>query len=250
MGKARMKTVNTAPQEKPASVKEDMTKEDIIKSLKIRKARLEPRNETQAKMLELIEAKEITFVSGPAGTGKSYLSVVKALELLSTYPEKYQQIIIITPAVEADEELGALPGTLEEKLSPYTYSTFYLFEKILGKRKVEKLIEDAIIKVMGLGFLRGINIDNSIVIFEEAQNSTRKQMKTFLTRIGFDTKYIISGDLEQIDRKKTSQKLTGLHYAIENLKKLDEIGVIEFGKKDVVRNAVIEKILDCLPQED
>lgn len=203
------------------------------------------KTEAQGRFWSLINEKEITFCVGPSGTGKSYLSVAKAVDLLFTKENGYREIIIIKPVVEADEKLGALPGDLEEKLSPYTDSTFYLFEKLIGKRKLERLVEKGFIKQKALAFLRGANVDNAVVIFEEAQNCTARQMKTLLTRIGYNAKFIINGDLDQSDRYKSGRD-SGLYYAIEKLGDLNEVGVFEFSKEDIVRNPLIGKILEKL----
>ena len=166
-----------------------------------------------------------------------------ALNLLYDADNKYEKIIIVRPAVEAEEKLGALPGNVEEKLDPYIFPSYYLMNKIIGKDAREKLKELEFIEVFALAYMRGMNIDNSILIFEEAQNSTPNQMKLLLTRIGYNSKFFISGDLEQTDRYK-DKKQTGLWDAIQKLKNVSEIGVFEFGSEDVVRNPIISKILN------
>ncbi|MFA5152343.1 MAG: PhoH family protein [Clostridia bacterium] len=208
-----------------------------------KRPKIQFRTSAQEKLWNLIDEHEIVMISGPAGTGKSHISVAKAIELIAT--KKYKRIIIIKPVVEADEHLGFLPGDVDEKLTPYTFSTYYLFEKILGKRRMEALEENEHLVVMALAYLRGVNIDNSVLIFEEAQNCTPKQMKTLLTRIGENSKFIISGDLEQSDRYKF-EKDSGLYIAIEKLKDLLEIGTFEFTQADIVRNPIIGKILKKL----
>ena len=204
-----------------------------------------PKNEHQKIFCNLIDEKEIIICAGPAGVGKSLLSVAKALELLKNPDNNFFKIILCTPAVEADEKLGSLPGTVDEKLAPYIYSTMYLFEKLIGKETTKNLMHQGYIEIIGLGYMRGINIDNAIVIAEEFQNATPKQVKTLLTRIGYDSKFIVSGDLEQSDRftKKTE---TGLHDAFRRLENqnIDEIGFFRFEKSDIVRNKIIGKILD------
>ncbi len=204
-----------------------------------------PKNEHQKQFCDLIEDKEIIICAGPAGVGKSLLSVAKALELLRNPNNNFLKIILCTPAVEAGESIGFLPGSLDEKLAPYIHSTMYLFEKLLGKETTKNLINQGYIEVLGLGYMRGINIDNSIVIAEEFQNATPNQVKTLLTRIGYDSKFIISGDLEQSDRYK-KQTETGLHNAFLRLenKGINEIGFFRFEQSDIVRNKVISKILD------
>jgi len=204
---------------------------------------IEFRTENQQKFWNLIGDKEITFCSGPAGTGKSFISLAKALQIFSKERKKYRKIIIVKPAVEADEKLGYLPGSMEEKLEPYIYSTKYVLEKILGKAKIEHLFSKGKIEIMALAFMRGINIDNAILIFEEAQNCTPRQMKTLLTRIGENCKFIISGDHEQSDRYKDIKE-SGLYFAVNKLKNIPEIGIFEFESSDIVRNPLVGKILE------
>jgi len=139
--------------------------------------------------------------------------------------------------------LGALPGNVEEKLDPYIFPSYYLLNKIIGKEAREKLKELEVIEVFALAYMRGMNIDNSILIFEEAQNATPKQMKLLLTRIGFNSKFFISGDLEQTDRYKDKTH-SGLWDAIEKFSNLNEIGVYNFDSKDIIRNPIISKILE------
>lgn len=205
--------------------------------------RYQPKNNSQKDFLDIIDEKEIIICSGPAGVGKSMISILKALDLLKNPNNEFYQIILCTPAVEADEKLGYLKGSLEEKMEPYIYSSIYLFEKAIGKNRVKSLLERDYLKVIPLAFMRGINIDNAIVIAEEFQNATPRQVKTLLTRIGTDSKFIISGDLEQSDRYK-DVKETGLYDALHRLTGVEEIGVFKFSENDIVRNKVITKILD------
>jgi phosphate starvation-inducible PhoH-like protein len=201
------------------------------------------KNKKQKDFINLIDEKEIIICKGPAGVGKSYLSIVEALKLLQKPDNSYDKIYIITPAVESEESYGFLPGDINDKLSEYLFSTYYIIDKLIGKQAREKLIEKEIIKPLALGFLRGCNLDNCIMIFEEAQNSTKKSMKTVLTRIGYNSKFIISGDMEQVDRFK-DVKESGLYDAFERLKSIEKIGVFEFDNEDIVRNPIIKDILD------
>jgi phosphate starvation-inducible PhoH-like protein len=199
------------------------------------------KNKKQKDLLKEIGLKEITLAVGAAGVGKSYISVAKALELLAHSDNNYQKIYVITPNVEVDgSEIGFLPGDMEEKLSHYLFSTYYLMDKIIGKQNRKRLQELGIVEPLAVGFLRGVNIDNSILIAEEAQNLTKLQMKTLITRIGFNSKFIISGDLEQAE---TRIKDSGLRDVLEKMKDLDEIGKIVFDENDIVRNPLISKIL-------
>jgi len=205
-------------------------------------SKLKFRSKKQKEYLQLIASKEISICTGPAGTGKSFLSVYKAIELLLDTSNNFEQIIITTPAVEADEKLGFLPGSIEDKLDPYVFSTFYLIEKLIGKPALDALVEKRVVVVLGFGYMRGINIDKSIVLIEEFQNATVKQAKTLLSRIGEDSKFIISGDLKQSDRFKKVND-TGLYFISEHLKDIEELGFFEFNEEDIVRNPLIGKIL-------
>jgi phosphate starvation-inducible PhoH-like protein len=185
---------------------------------------------------------EITICSGPAGVGKSFVAMRAAIDLLMDENNSYEKLIIVRPAVEAEEKLGSLPGNLEEKLDPYIFPSYYLLNKIIGKESREKLKQNDIIEVFALAYMRGMNIDNSILIFEEAQNCTPSQMKLLLTRIGFNSKFFISGDVEQTDRYK-DKTMSGLYDALNRFKDIDNIGVFEFDNEDVIRNPLISKIL-------
>ena len=207
-----------------------------------------PKNTRQKEFYDLMEEKEIVICTGPAGVGKSYLTALKALELLANPNNEYYKIVITTPAVEVDEKLGYLPGDVLEKMAPYTYSTLYLFEKIIGKKQVQTLMDSEFIMIMPLGYMRGINVDHSILIAEEFQNSTKRQTKTLLTRIGFKSKFIISGDLEQSDRYRDTTE-TGLYDAMNRLKNISGIGMFNFTEEDVVRNPLIGKILETYKKE-
>ena len=220
-----------------------MTRKDLIQSVIGKTPRKKFLSEGQRHYFELLEEKEITVCTGPAGVGKSYIAMNAAVQLLLDPNNSYEKIIIVRPAVEAEEKLGALPGNVEEKLDPYIFPSYYLLNKIIGKDAREKLKEYDIIEVFALAYMRGMNIDNSILIFEEAQNCTPKQMKLLLTRIGFNSKFFISGDLEQTDRYKDKTQ-SGLWDAIERLKSIDNIGIYQFDNKDIIRNPIITKILD------
>jgi phosphate starvation-inducible PhoH-like protein len=218
------------------------TKKDFICSIIKKKTKEKFLSESQRVYYDKLINSEITICSGPAGVGKSYIAMKSAIDLLSDPSTPYEKIIIVRPAVEAEEKLGSLPGNVEEKLDPYIFPSYYLLNKIIGKENREKLKEIEAIEVFALAYMRGMNIDNSILIFEEAQNSTPSQMKLLLTRIGFNSKFFISGDLEQFDRHKDKTQ-TGLWDAIVKFKDLERIGIHEFGDGDVVRNPLITKIL-------
>jgi len=218
------------------------TKKDIINIVIPRPTKEKFLTENQRTYYENLTKNQITICSGPAGVGKSYIAMKAAVDLLRDTNNSYEKIMIVRPAVESEEKLGSLPGTLEEKLDPYISPSYYLLNKLIGKENREKLIELELIEVQALAFIRGWNIDNTILIFEEAQNSTPNQMKLLLTRIGFNSKFFISGDLEQTDRYKDKTQ-TGLWDAIKKFRDMDDIGIFEFNENDIVRNPLITKIL-------
>jgi phosphate starvation-inducible PhoH-like protein len=218
------------------------SKKEIISSIIKRKTKEKFLSVSQKEYYEKLHNSQITICSGPAGVGKSYIAMKCAIDLIADPNTPYEKIIIVRPAVEAEEKLGSLPGNVEEKLDPYIFPSYYLLNKIIGKDKREYLKNIEAIEVFALAYMRGMNIDNSILIFEEAQNCTPKQMKLLLTRIGFKSKFFISGDLEQTDRYKDKTH-SGLWDAIDKFKNVNDIGVFEFNDKDIVRNPLISQIL-------
>lgn len=240
--KSQVKQNPTAP-EKTSHL--SLIEEQESHPLKWRKIDVKFRTESQEELWKILEKNEITLVTGPAGTGKTYISIMKAIQLLSRDETPYKKIVIIKPAIEADEKLGSLPGTMEEKLDPYLYSYTYLFEKVLGPRKMKKLLDQGIVKIMALTYLRGVNIDDSIVLMDEAQNMSKKSIKTLLTRIGENSKYFILGDVEQSDRFSKLGEM-GIYHAMKKLEGVDRIGTFSFKPEDIVRNPIIKKILERL----
>ena len=218
------------------------SRKDIIREIIGRTPRKKFLSESQKEYYQTLCNNEITICTGPAGVGKSYVAMSAAVQLLLDESNSYEKIIIVRPAVEAEEKLGALPGNLEEKLDPYIFPSYYLLNKIIGKEVREKLKEHDVIEVFALAYMRGMNIDNSILIFEESQNSTPSQMKLLLTRIGFNSKFFISGDIEQTDRYKDKTQ-SGLYDAMKKFTDLDEVGTFDFGIEDIIRNPIISKIL-------
>jgi phosphate starvation-inducible PhoH-like protein len=217
-------------------------KRDVISLAIKKKTKSKFLTENQKIYSDTLLNNQITICSGPAGVGKSYIAMKTAVDLLLDEGNGYDKIIIVRPAVEAEEKLGALPGNVEEKLDPYIFPSYYLLNKIIGKEAREKLKDAEVIEVFALAYMRGMTIDNSILIFEEAQNATPKQMKLLLTRIGTNTKFFISGDIEQTDRYKDKTH-SGLYDAITRFNGVPGVGVFEFGDKDGVRNPIITKIL-------
>ena len=225
------------------------TKKEIICSIIKRKTKEKFLTQTQKNYYDVLTSSEVTVCSGPAGVGKSYITMKAAIDLLADPNTPYEKIIIVRPAVEAEEKLGSIPGNVEEKLDPYIFPSYYLLNKIIGKEAREKLKELEIIEVFALAFMRGMNIDNSILIFEEGQNATPSQMKLLLTRIGFNSKFFISGDLEQTDRYK-DKKQSGLYDALQRFKNINDVGVYDFRNAKNVRNPLISKILEKYDEEN
>ena len=219
----------------------------MINSIIDKKPRKKFLSESQKEYYDILKESEITICTGPAVVGKSFIAMKAAVELLMDTNNSYEKLIIVRPAVEAEAKLGSLPGNLEEKLDPYSFPSYYLLNKIIGKEAREKLKENDIIEVFALAYMRGMNIDNSILIFEEAQNYTPSQMKLLLTRIGFNSKFFISGDIEQTDRYKDKTQ-SGLYDAVNRFQNMDGIGTYSFENKDVIRNPLISKILNRYDQ--
>jgi phosphate starvation-inducible PhoH-like protein len=241
MAEQRKRKPTTTPT--PEVTGKPISKKDLIGQIIRRKTKEKFLTVNQKKYYDTLIESEITVCSGPAGVGKSYITMKAAIDLLSDPKTPYEKIIIVRPAVEAEEKLGSLPGNVEEKLDPYIFPSYYLLNKIIGKESREKLKEIEVIEVFALAFMRGMNIDNSILIFEEGQNASPSQMKLLLTRIGFNSKFFISGDVEQSDKYK-NKTLSGLWDAIEKFRDDDYVSTFEFkDKNDIVRNPLISKIL-------
>lgn len=218
------------------------TKKNLLNLILKRPTKEKFLTENQKIYYDVLKQNQITICSGPAGVGKSYIAMKAAVDLLSDPTSPYEKLMIVRPAVEAEEKLGSLPGSLEEKLDPYISPSYYLLNKLIGKENRQKLIQSDFIEVQALAYIRGWNIDNTILIFEEAQNSTPNQMKLLLTRIGYNSKFFISGDLEQTDRYKDKTQ-SGLWDAIKKFREMSDIGIFEFDENDIVRNSLITKIL-------
>jgi len=228
----------------PVDSIKNLTKKELISEIVKKKTKEKFLTLNQKKYYDTLMSSEITVCSGPAGVGKSYITMKAAVDLIADPSTPYEKIIIVRPAVEAEEKLGSLPGNVEEKLDPYIFPSYYLMNKIIGKDAREKLKEIDVIEVFALAYMRGMNIDNSILIFEEGQNASPSQMKLLLTRIGFNSKFFISGDVEQSDKYKNKTQ-SGLWDAIEKFRDGGDISVFEFkDKNDIVRNKLITKILE------
>jgi phosphate starvation-inducible PhoH-like protein len=228
--------------DKETEYKPNLTKKEQILQVIKKKPKEKFLSESQRIYHETLISNQITICSGPAGVGKSYIAMKAAMDLLADSSNSYEKIIIVRPAVEAEEKLGSLPGNVEEKLDPYIFPSYYLMNKIIGKEAREKLKDMDVIEIFALAYMRGMNIDNSILVFEEAQNSTPNQMKLLLTRIGYNSKFFISGDLEQFDRHRDKTQ-TGLWDAIKRFTNMNDVGIFEFKDSDIVRNPLITKLL-------
>ena len=207
--------------------------------LKLNKKSLKTRNANQASYIKLIRKMDVNFGIGPAGTGKTYLAVAAAVEALEN--EEVRRIVLTRPAVEAGEKLGFLPGDLSQKVDPYLRPLFDALFEMICFEQVEKMIERHIIEVAPLAFMRGRTLNESFIILDEAQNTTKEQMKMFLTRIGFGSKAVITGDITQCDLPKVVK--SGLRDAIEVLEGVPDIGFTFFQAKDVVRHRLVQKIV-------
>ncbi|PZE22697.1 PhoH family protein [Paenibacillus xerothermodurans] len=199
----------------------------------------------QKQYVSTIKQKDVVFGIGPAGTGKTYIAVVLAVAALKE--GKVKRIVLTRPAVEAGESLGFLPGDLQEKVDPYLRPLYDALNDVLGPEQVLKSLERGLIEIAPLAYMRGRTLDDSFIILDEAQNTTPEQMKMFLTRLGFGSKMVITGDVTQIDLPRG--KNSGLVEARRILKEIDEIGFIEFSEADVVRHSLVQKIITAYHQE-
>jgi len=210
------------------------------------KKQVTPKNASQRRYMEEIEKKDMMFGIGPGGTGKTYIAVAMAVSALLT--KQVNRIILARPAVEAGERLGFLPGTLQQKIDPYMRPLYDALYDMLDADKLERFLEKGIIEVAPLAFMRGRTLNDSFVILDEAQNTTSEQMKMFLTRLGFNSKAVITGDTTQIDLPPG--KKSGLIEALEVCGKIEGIGVVQFGEKDVVRHNLVQQIIRAYEDYD
>ncbi len=200
----------------------------------------------QKKYVDLMKKNTITFGVGPAGTGKTYLAVAIAVNAYKS--KQVEKIILTRPAVEAGEKLGFLPGDLQEKVNPYLRPLYDALQELLGMESYSKMMERGTIEIAPLAYMRGRTLNNAYVILDEAQNTTREQIKMFLTRLGEGSKMVITGDLTQIDLPKGLT--SGLRHAIKILKDIEDIGIIRLNDRDVVRHPLVQKIVKAYETED
>lgn len=229
-----------------------VSKADSDVVIRTQKLMIRPRGENQQAYVRSVRYNDINFGIGPAGTGKTYLAVACAVEALER--EEVSRILLVRPAVEAGEKLGFLPGDLSQKVDPYLRPLYDALYDMIGFEKVAKLIEKNVIEIAPLAYMRGRTLNNSFVILDESQNTTREQMKMFLTRIGFGSTAVITGDKTQIDLPRGSR--SGLIHAIEVLKEVKGISFTHFSAADIVRHPIVQHIViayerfEALQQDD
>ena len=200
----------------------------------------------QKKLVDLVNKNDMVFAVGPAGTGKTYTAVALAVRALKA--KEVKRIILTRPAVEAGENLGFLPGDLKEKLDPYMMPLYDALRDMIPPEKLADMIEFGIIEIAPLAFMRGRTLDKAFVILDEAQNSTKMQMKMFLTRMGMTAKFVITGDMSQVDLPHKQR--SGLAYALDSLNGVEGVGVIRMGQADVIRHSLVKRIIDAFEKED
>ena len=220
------------------NIKEDKQMDLFIQT---KKKKIVPRTPNQNIYFKLLNTKNIVIAVGPAGTGKTYVAVAKALSCLQE--GKVNKIILSRPAVEAGEKLGFLPGDLKEKVDPFLRPIYDALYSMLPFEQVEKKILNNVIEIAPIAFMRGRTLEDCFIILDEAQNTTRTQMKMFLTRLGKNSQMVVVGDVTQIDL--VSERDSGLKDAVKKLKKIDDIGFIELYEKDVVRHDLVKKIINA-----
>jgi phosphate starvation-inducible PhoH-like protein len=221
-------------------------KTDSLLTLRTKKGTVKPRGQNQQKYVRAVLTNDINFGIGPAGTGKTYLAVACAVQAILN--DEIERILLVRPAVEAGEKLGFLPGDLSQKVDPYLRPLYDALYEMLGFETVDKLIERNVIEVAPLAYMRGRTLNNAFVILDESQNTTREQMKMFLTRIGFGTTAVINGDPTQIDLPRGQP--SGLKHAAEVLEGVEGISFTHFTSKDVVRHPLVQKIVDAYERSE
>ncbi len=218
----------------------------IDATIQLKKTVVKPRTLNQCHLMNAIQENDICFGVGPSGTGKTFLAVACAVQALEN--EEVSRIVLVRPAVEAGESLGYLPGDLAQKIDPYLKPLYDALYETMGSVLVTKLIAQGIIEIAPLAYMRGRTLNDSFVILDEGQNSTRDQMKMFLTRIGFASKAVITGDITQVDLPKPS--MSGLRHAIALLQNIDGIKFSFFSSADVVRHALVQQIIEAYEQQE
>jgi phosphate starvation-inducible PhoH-like protein len=215
-------------------------------SMKTSKATIKGRGKNQVDYLKQIRTNDLTLGIGPAGTGKTYLAVACAVNALEN--DEVQRLVLVRPAVEAGERLGFLPGDLAQKIDPYLRPMYDALYEMMGFQKVAKLIERNVIEIAPLAYMRGRTLNDSFIILDEAQNTTIDQMKMFLTRIGFGSRAVVTGDVTQVDLPR--DKMSGLRHSMLLLKDVEGIGITQFTAADVVRHPLVKKIVAAYEKDD
>lgn len=218
--------------------------DDVV--LKTSTSQIRPRGDNQRRYIQRMEKNDISFGIGPAGTGKTFLAVASAVAAFEA--SRVQRIILVRPAVEAGENLGFLPGDLSQKVDPYLRPMYDALYELMGVEKVLKLIEKQIIEVAPLAFMRGRSLNDAFILLDEGQNTTREQMKMFLTRLGFNSKVIVTGDITQVDLPHS--KKSGLRHVINILNGVDGISFTFFDHNDVVRHSLVQKVVEAYEQSE
>ena len=230
-------------------VKGKQTKADSVKGVLVYSISGRPiksRSENQQQLIEAYEKNDMVFAVGPAGTGKTYLSIALAVKALKE--KTIKKIILSRPAVEAGEKLGFLPGDMKDKIDPYLQPLYDALEDMIPAVKLQDMMEKHIIQIAPLAFMRGRTLSDAVVILDEAQNTTSKQIRMFLTRMGMNTKMIITGDLTQIDLPR--EQRSGLKEALRILDGVEGIGVVKLGQKDIVRHKLVTRIVNAYDKYD
>lgn len=225
------------------------TKEEVAKGVVVYSISGRPiksRSENQQKLIDAFEKDDMIFAVGPAGTGKTYLSIALAVKALKE--KRAKKIILSRPAVEAGEKLGFLPGDMKEKIDPYLQPLYDALEDMIPSVKLQDMMDKHVIQIAPLAFMRGRTLSDAIVILDEAQNTTPAQIRMFLTRMGWNTKMIITGDMTQIDLPRETK--SGLHEAIYILKGVEGISCVELNKKDIVRHKLVTRIVNAYEAYD
>lgn len=205
-----------------------------------------PRNANQQRMVKSFDENDLTFALGPAGTGKTYIAIALAVRALKN--KECRRIILSRPAVEAGEKLGFLPGDMKDKIDPYLQPLYDALEDMVPALKLKEYMESGAIQIAPLAFMRGRTLNDAVIILDEAQNTTRHQMKMFLTRLGMGSKMVVTGDVTQIDLPASVR--SGLLSALRILKGVKGIGVIEYEKKDIVRHPLVQRIVDAYEKRE
>ncbi len=204
------------------------------------------RTPNQARLVETFSANDLTFALGPAGTGKTYIAIALAVRALKN--REIRKIILSRPAVEAGEKLGFLPGDMKDKIDPYLQPLYDALEDMIPAVKLKEYMETKVIQIAPLAFMRGRTLNDAVIVLDEAQNTTTHQIKMFLTRLGMNAKMIVTGDVTQIDLPRSTQ--SGLVQALRILKDVEGVGRVEFGKKDIVRHHLVQRIVEAYERHD